>query len=249
MVVHIRAGAHDVAPTVLLVGDPGRATLIAQQLEDATCYNKFRGLLGYTGRFHGVPVSVQTTGMGCPSAAIVCEELVTLGARTLIRLGTCGAVRTSITPTDLVIATAACPLDGTTRQYLNGDRYAPAASYRVVRALADAAANVGVRYHVGLIATQDALYGVDEGWVDRWQRRGVLAQEMEASIIFTIAGMYGLDSGCVLVASNAAGQHERLSDGDLAPAVDAMIRVGLQAVIALQTATPPPGSEPNGDAR
>jgi len=106
MPVHLRASPSDVAPAVLLVGDPARATLVAQQLEDATCYNEFRGLLGYTGVFHGAPVSVQTTGMGCPSAAIVCEELVALGARTLIRLGTCGAVQASVQPTDLVIATA-----------------------------------------------------------------------------------------------------------------------------------------------
>jgi purine-nucleoside phosphorylase len=240
MPVHLRASPSDVAPAVLLVGDPARATLAAQQLEDATCYNEFRGLLGYSGLHQGVPISVQTTGMGCPSAAIVCEELVALGARTLIRLGTCGAVQASVQPTDLVIATAACPLDGTTFQYLEGDRYAPAASYRVVRALADAAASVGARHHVGLIATQDALYGIDEGWVDRWRRRGVLAQEMEASIIFTVAGMYGLDAGCVLVASNAAGRHERLADDDLAPSVDAMVSVGLQALVALQTANESP---------
>jgi purine-nucleoside phosphorylase len=231
--IHVRAEPGDVAPAVLLVGDPGRATRTAKLLDGERCYNEFRGLLGYTGTWHDTRVSVQTTGMGCPSAAIVCEELAMLGARVLIRLGTCGAVQSEMRATDLVIATAACPLDGTTATYLDGDRYAPAASYRVVRALVDAAERSRRRYHVGVIATEDALYHVREEWTDRWQRRGVLAQEMEASAIFTVAALRGMDAGCVLVASNSAGQHERLPDAELQPAIDAMIRIGLDAAAAL----------------
>jgi purine-nucleoside phosphorylase len=231
--IHVRAEPGDVAPAVLLVGDPGRATRTAEMLDGARCYNEFRGLLGYTGAWNDTRVSVQTTGMGCPSAAIVCEELAMLGARVLIRLGTCGAVRPEMRATDLVIATAACPLDGTTATYLDGDRYAPAASYRVVRSLVDAAERSGRRHHVGVIATEDALYHVREEWADRWQRRGVLAQEMEASAIFTVTALRGMEAGCVLVASNSAGQHERLPDAELQPAIDAMIRIGLDAAAAL----------------
>lgn len=232
--IHVRAEPGDVAPVVLLVGDPGRATRTAEMLDGARCYNEFRGLLGYTGPYQRVPVSVQTTGMGCPSAAIVCEELAMLGARVLIRLGTCSAVQKGMRATDLVIATAACPLDGTTGTYLDGERYAPAASYRVVRALVDAAERSGWRHHVGLIATEDALYHVRAEWADRWQRRGVLAQEMEASAIFTVAALRAMEAGCVLVASNHAGQHERLPDAELQPAIDAMIRIGLDAAAALK---------------
>lgn len=202
-------------------------------MRDATCYNEFRGLVGYTGTFEGVRVSVQTTGMGCPSAAIVCEEIATLGARVVIRLGTCGAVRPEMGATDMVIATAACPLDGTTADYTEGEPYAPAATFRVVRALVDAASEAGVRHHTGLIATEDALYRVREAWTARWQQRGVLAQEMEASAIFTVAALRGMEAGCILVASNHAGQHERLEDTALQPAVNAMIRIGLRAAVSL----------------
>jgi purine-nucleoside phosphorylase len=231
--IHVRAAPGDVAPIVLLVGDPGRATRTAGLLDGARCYNEFRGLLGYTGTYRGASVSVQTTGMGCPSAAIVCEEMAALGAKTLIRLGTCGAVQEGMRARDLVIATAACPLDGTTAHYLDGDPYAPAASFRVVRSLVDTAQAAGVRFHTGVIATEDALYAVREAWVARWQSRGVLAQEMEASAIFTVAALRGLEAGCVLVASNHAGQHERLADADLQPAIDAMLRIGLEAALAL----------------
>lgn len=231
--IHVRAQPDDVAPVVLLVGNPGRAMRTAEILDGARCYNEFRGLLGYTGRWHGVPVSVQTTGMGCPSAAIVCEEMAMLGARTLIRLGTCGAVQEDMRPMDMIIATAACPLDGTTADYLERDPYAPAASFRVVRELVGQAERAGVRHHVGVIATEDALYGVRGAWVERWRARGVLAQEMEASAIFTVAALRRLEAGCILVASNHAGQHERLPDPELQPAIDAMIRIGLDAAAAL----------------
>lgn len=233
MPVHIRAREGDVAPVVLLPGDPGRAQRAASRLEGVRCYNEHRGLLGFTGTYRGKPVSVQTTMMGCPSAAIVCEELAMLGARTLIRIGTCGAAGPAVEPKDLIIATAACPLDGTTAQYVNGEPYAPAASFRVVRALADAAEAAGVRRHIGLIATEDALYTVREGWVERWAARGVLAQEMEASAIFTVAALRGLEAGCVLVASNRAGQHLRLPDEELLPAIDVMIDVALDAAVRL----------------
>ena len=233
--IHIRASRNDVAPVVLLVGDPGRATRAAQRLEEAVCYNEFRGLLGYTGRHRGVAVSVQTTGMGCPSAAIVCEELAVLGARVLIRLGTCGATKAEIKPTDLIIATSACPLDGTTRTYLGGDAYAPAATYRVVRALVDAADRAGAPYHVGLIATEDALYAVADAYIEKWAARGVLAQEMEASAIFTVAALRGLEAGCILTVSNPAAQHVRLPDDELARGVERMIAVGLEAAVALSS--------------
>ena len=231
--IHIRAQPGDIAPIVLLPGDPGRASRVAERLQDARCYNEFRGLLGYTGACKGTAVSVQTTGMGAPSAAIVVEELAMLGAKVVIRIGTSGSTSADIRPTDLVVATAACPLDGTTRRYLEGDPYAPAATYRVVRALAEAAERLGVRHHVGLVATEDALYAVTPGWPERWAARAVLAQEMEASAIFTVAALRGLETGCVLAVSNSAGRHERLPDAELLPAIDRMIEVALEAAVVL----------------
>ena len=233
MPIHIRAESGALAPIVLLPGDPGRAQRVAERLQDAHCYNEFRGLAGYTGVYNGQSVSVQTTGMGAPSAAIVVEELAMLGVKTVIRIGTCGGVGTDVRPGDLVIATASCPLDGTTRQYLGGDSYAPAASFRVVRALVDAAAAADVRHHAGLIATEDVLYAVTPGWAETWSARGVLAQEMEASAVFTVAALRGLEAGCILTAANSAGQHERLPDDELLPAIDRMIDVALEAAVTL----------------
>ena len=233
MPIHIRAQAGDVAPIVLLPGDPGRAARVAERLEGARCYNEYRGLLGYTGSYRGTSLSVQTTGMGCPSAAIAVEELAQLGARTLVRIGTCGATKAEIAPGDLIVATAACPLDGTTRHYLAGDPYAPGATFRVVRALVDAAERLGARHHVGPVATEDGLYAVTPGWAETWAARGVLAQEMEASAVFTVAALRGLEAGCLLVASNGAGQHERLADEQLLPVIDRMIEVALEAALAL----------------
>jgi purine-nucleoside phosphorylase len=231
--IHIRAQAGDVAPIVLLPGDPGRATHVAGRLEGARCYNEYRGLIGYTGAYRGTPISVQTTGMGAPSAAIVVEELAMLGAKTVIRIGTCGSARPEIEPGDLIIATASCPIEGTTPLYTAGDPYAPAASFRVVRALVEAAERTQVRHHIGLIATEDALYSVTPDWRERWAARGVLAQEMEASAIFTVAALRGIEAGCILTVSNAAGQHERLRDDDLLPAIDRMIEVALEAAAGL----------------
>lgn len=233
MPIHLRAQPGDVAPVVLLPGDPGRATRVAERLDDARCYNEFRGLLGYTGTYRGAPVSVQATGMGAPSAAIVVEELAMLDAKTLIRIGTCGGAGPAVEARDLVIATAACPLDGTSLQYVGNEAYAPAASYAVVSALVSAALLSGARHHVGLIATEDALYAVDPGWTETWAARGVLAQEMEASAVFTVAALRGLEAGCILTASNSAGKHERLPDEELKPAIDRMIDVALEAAVTL----------------
>ena len=233
MPIHLRAEPGDLAPVVLLPGDSGRAQRVAGQFADVRCYNEFRGLLGFTGTYREVPMSVQTTGMGAPSAAIVVEELATLGAQTLIRIGTCGGANADVQPGDLVIATASCPLDGTTRQYVGDDAYAPAASYTVVTALADAAKQANVRHHVGLIATEDALYAVTPGWAETWSARGVLAQEMEASAVFTVAALRGMAAGCILTASNSAGQHERLPDAELEPVIDRMIEIALEAAVAL----------------
>ena len=231
--IHVRAKPGDVAPAVILVGDPGRATRAAELLDGARCYNEFRGLLGYTGTYNGTAVSVQTTGMGAPSAAIVVEELAMFGAKLLIRAGTCGAVQPHMRATDLVIATSAVPLDGATREYTQGDPFAPTATFRVVEALAAAAKTTGHRYHVGPIATEDALYAVRENWTARWQARGILAQEMEASVIFTLAALRGMEAGCILVAINAAGHHERLPDDALAPHIDAMLKIALDAMVML----------------
>ncbi len=244
--IHLRAEPGDYAPLVLLPGDPNRATRIAAMfdggLERSRKVNDHRGMLGYTGTYQGVPVSVQTTGMGTPSFSIVVEELLRLGATRLIRVGTCGGIGRGIHTGDLVVATAAAPVDGSTRTYLHGDPFAPVADFGLTRALVDAATRAGVTPFVGPIATVDVFYNPDADYVTKWRGRGVLGFEMEAAALFLLAGREqgaGTDvrAACALTVSDTLSEEET-SEGTymsleaLEQATDTMIRVALEAGIA-----------------
>ncbi len=214
----------------MLPGDPGRARWIAEQyFTHPRLYSDHRGLLGYTGRFRGVEISVQTSGMGGPSAAIVTEELIQLGAKQLLRVGTCGALQPSVGPADLVIAQAAVPLDGTSRQYLGGDPYAPAASYPLLERSVRAARAKGWPYQVGLIATEDAFYAENPQRRAALRQRGVLAVEMEAAALLTIAALRGVQAGCLLTCSNPVGE-AFIAPEALQQGVAAMVEVALEAL-------------------
>ena len=174
--IHLRAEADDYAPLVLLPGDPNRATWIAEKFDGgpgaARQVTSHRGLLGYTGTYNGVPVSVQTSGMGAPSMSIVVEELLRLGARRLIRVGTCGGIGPGIKTGEIVIAASAAPVDGATRTYLHGDAYAPTADFGLVRALVEAAERRGQKPHVGQVATVDVFYNPDPDYFSKWREPG-----------------------------------------------------------------------------
>ncbi|HEX7004151.1 MAG TPA: purine-nucleoside phosphorylase [Trueperaceae bacterium] len=231
--LHIHARSSDVAPFVLLPGDPNRATYIAHNFfDEPRLYNENRQLLGYTGSYKGVPVSVQATGMGCPSLAIVVEELIRLGARTLIRVGTAGIVAKEVRPGDLVIATAAAAADGTTRQYLDGAPSAPHASFEVVEALRSAA-GAGSGIHLGPIRTEDAFYATSKEDVARLREQGLLAVEMEASALFLLGQLRGARCGCVLAASNAIGDSSFIDPEVLRRSVGRMTEVALDACLRL----------------
>lgn len=232
MPLHIRASAGDVAPVVLLPGDPGRARRLASMLDGAVCYNEHRGLLGFTGSRNGRRISVQTTGMGAPSAAIVAEELIMLGAKVLIRAGTAGSAG-PVRAGDLVVATASVPLDGATRAYLDGGPYAPAAAFEVVAALAQHCATLGVPHHIGLIATGDAFYAEDPQHVARWGARGVLAFEMEASALFTVAALRNARAGCIVVVTNTAGMQDWLEGEAYDRAEGVLLEAALGTAVAL----------------
>lgn len=236
MPVHLHTAPGAVAPVVLLPGDPDRACRAAALLDGATCYNENRGLLGFTGGYAGRTVSVQTTGMGAPSAAIVAEELIMLGARVLIRTGTAGGATAAVRAGELVVATASVPLDGTTRTYLGGDPYAPVADFDVVAALTAACRTAEVPHHTGLIATGDALYAESAGSTALWAGRGVLAFEMEASAIFTVAALRRVRAGCVVLVTNVSGVHDRIEGPAYDQAEAAMLRVALAAAAGLANA-------------
>src|SRR5215207_5628766 len=148
MPIHLRAEPGDYAPAVLCPGDPRRAEYIARTfLDDARLVNEERWMLGYTGTFDGKPISVQASGMGCPSAAIVYEELVQLGARRIIRVGTCGALQPHMAMADVVIAMAATPSDQTALTYTGGEPHAPTADWRLVSLAARLALERGETVH------------------------------------------------------------------------------------------------------
>ncbi|HEX6786934.1 MAG TPA: hypothetical protein VF076_07035, partial [Acidimicrobiales bacterium] len=151
MPIHLRAEPGDYAPAVLCPGDPRRARYIAETFFDpgARCVNEERGMLGYTGTFEGQPLSVQTTGMGCPSAAIVAEELIQLGARRLVRVGTVGGLQPSMQMADLVVAVAATPDDRTVFTYTDGEPHAPTATWTLVERAVGLAREQGAPLHVG----------------------------------------------------------------------------------------------------
>lgn len=241
--IHLHAEPGDYAPLVLLPGDPGRARRIASRfdggLEAARLVNEHRGLLGWTGMYQGRPISVQTTGMGAPSCAIVAEELLRLGVRQLIRLGTTGALRARIQLGDLIIATAASPGDGTTATLMGGRPYAPAADFALTHALVHAAERLGMPFHVGPIASVDVFthYHPDPHYVRPWREAGVLAVEMEASVLFHIAAARGVQAAClgtvVDIDTDEPNQEQTyLDDAGLNAAVDRMIDVALAAEIA-----------------
>jgi DeoD family purine-nucleoside phosphorylase len=244
--IHLRAEPGDYAPTVLLPGDPNRATAVAARLDGGLAavrrVNEHRLLYGYTGTYRGTPVSVQTTGIGAPAAAIVAEELIRLGARQLIRIGTCGGIGRGIRTGDLVIATAASPFDGTTATYLHGEPYAPAADFGLVRALVDAAAAVGAVPHVGPICTVDVFYNPDADYFSRWAARGVLAFEMESSALFYLAARAtaaGSDvrAASILTVSDVLGEGVSSEDSylpldELDRRIETMLDVALAAAAA-----------------
>ncbi len=234
--IHLRAEDGDYAPLVLLPGDPNRASRIAERFDAGSVrqVNEHRGLFGYTGTYGGVPVSVQTSGMGTPSLSIVVEELLRLGARRLVRVGTCGGIAMGLRTGDLVIATAACPVDGATRTYLHGEPYAPAADFDLTRALVDAAAAAGVEVQTGLVASVDVFYNPDDDYAKRWRERGVLAFEMEASALFFLAARAGVQAACALTVSDVLSEEVTTEESympleELDRAIDRMIEVGLVA--------------------
>ena len=238
--IHLRAEDGDYAPTVLLPGDPNRARRISERFDEGTArqVNDHRGLLGFTGTFRGSPVSVQTSGMGAPSLSIVVEELLRLGAKRLIRVGTCGGIAAGLKTGDLVIATAACPVDGATTTYLHDEAYAPAADFALTHALVHAAEAAGIAVRTGLVATVDVFYNTDADYAQRWRDRGVLAFEMEASALFYLAARAGVQAACALtvgdiLSEDLTSEETYLPLDELDRAIDRMIDLAFEAVTAL----------------
>ena len=233
MPIHLRAEPGDYADACLLPGDPLRAKYIAETyFDNAVQVNGERGLLGYTGDYEGTRVSVQGTGMGCPGATIVFEELIQLGVTKLVRVGTCGGLQPRHALGDLIVALSAVPADATAAHLVANEPHCPTASWSLIHGAVHVAKELGQPMHVGPIVSSDLFYNPDDGQYERWSQRGVLAVEMEAAALFTVGALRKVESGCLLTVSDIVveGEFKRISDEELKAAVDRMTRVALQTV-------------------
>jgi DeoD family purine-nucleoside phosphorylase len=235
MPIHLRAEPGDYADACLLPGDPLRAKYIAETYFDNPMQvNAERGLLGYTGKYDGKRVSVQGTGMGCPGATIVFEELIQLGVRKLVRVGTCGGLQPHHALGDLIVALSAVAADATASHLVGNEPHCPTASWSLIHGAVHVAKEMNQSMHVGPIVSSDLFYNPDEGQYGRWSDRGVLAVEMEAAALFTVGALRKVESGCLLTVSDIVveGEFKRISDDELQGAVDRMTRVALRTVTA-----------------
>jgi len=226
--IHIHPTA-ELAERVLLPGDPGRALRLAQELLDQPkMLNHNRGLWGYTGMAaDGRLLSIQSTGMGGPSAAIVATELIELGARRLLRIGTCGGLDPELEPGQVLVVSEAIADDGTS-QALGG--HAPLARIAAPGTLTEALQSVGEQ-RLAAVVSADLFYDVEDR-VHSWIAAGALAVEMEAATIFTVAARHGVEAGCALLVSNMVIGEERYLDPGALHAAE--LRLGELALAALR---------------
>jgi DeoD family purine-nucleoside phosphorylase len=220
--IHLQPHA-DVAERVLLPGDPGRALRLAQLLIDGPkMLNHNRGLWGYTGTASdGAPLTIQSTGMGGPSAAIVIEELIELGARRIVRVGTCGALVDGLALGELVVADGVLAADGTSRA-LGADGV-----LRPDEALAGALAPGAPR---GLVVSSDLFYDPDPARAEEWVAAGAVAVEMEAAALLAVAARHGVAAACLLAVSDLVTDRTRIDPAALEAAEAELGRAGLAAL-------------------
>lgn len=206
---HIQTNAEMIGEYVILPGDPGRCDKIAAYLDNPQKVAQNREFTTYTGTLLGNKVSVTSTGIGGPSAAIAMEELVRCGAKTFVRVGTCGGMQTNVLGGDLIIANGAIRMEGTSKEYAPIE-FPAVADFNITRALVDAAEAKDFPYHVGVVECKDSFYGqhepekkpvfyeLENKW-KAWMRCGVLGSEMESAALFTIAATLKVRCGAVLL--------------------------------------------------
>ena len=237
MPVHLRGESADYAPAVLVPGDPNRARHIAETFFDPgfRCVNQERGMLGFTGTYNGVPLSVQSVGMGASSAAIYYSELIQLGAARLIRVGTAGGLKPGLRMGDTLIALSATPDDPTTALLTHGEPHAPTATWELVELAVELARGHQAAVHVGSVVTSALFYDTRQGMMQRWRERGHLGVEMEASVLYTLGAIHHVETLAILTVSDLIdddGTSERITDDELKAGVNAMTQVACRVAIA-----------------
>ncbi|GAA3932442.1 purine-nucleoside phosphorylase [Actinoplanes auranticolor] len=235
MSVHIGAQPGDIAERVLLPGDPMRAKWIAETfLTDPVCYTQVRGMLGFTGTWQGVRVSVQGSGMGMPSASIYTHELINeYGAKSLIRIGSCGALAMDLNLGDVIAAIGSATDSNMNRVRFDGlVDYAPVADFALLRTAADVADRRGVALRVGPILAADAFYTDRPDLYDTLADYGVLAVEMESAAIYTIAARYGARALTILTVSDHIKRGDKMDAAQREQGFSDMVQIGLDTAIA-----------------
>jgi purine-nucleoside phosphorylase len=236
MSTHIAAAPGQVAPLVLMPGDPLRARWIAETfLDDAVCYSEVRGMLGYTGTFRGRPVSVQGSGMGLPSLSIYAHELFAeYGVEAIVRVGSCGALSEQLRLRDIVLASGACTDSSMNRIRFEGLDYAPVADFGLLRAAYDAAVakDLPVRTKVGLLLSSDSFYNPRPELTARMAEYGALAVEMEASALYTLAAKFGRRALAACTVSDHILTGEETTAREREQTFGDMVEIALEALLA-----------------
>jgi purine-nucleoside phosphorylase len=233
MSTHIGASPGQVAPHVLMPGDPLRARWIAETfLDDAECYSEVRGMFGYTGNWQGRPVSVQGSGMGMPSISIYLNELFEhYEVRSVIRVGSCGALTPDLALRDLVIASGACTDSATNRITFEGLDYAAVPDFDLMRKAWEAAQTQPVTTKVGLIMSSDSFYASRPELTRRMVDYGLLAVEMEANALYTLAAQHRRRALAICTVSDHLVTGEQTTATERQETFGHMVEVALAAML------------------
>jgi purine-nucleoside phosphorylase len=241
MTTHLGAAAGEIAPVVLMPGDPLRAKWIAETfLEDARCYTEVRGMYGFTGTWHGERVSVQGSGMGQPSLAIYVNELFSeYDVQSVVRVGSCGALAEGLALRDVVIASGACTDSSMNRITFEGLDYAPVADFGLLRTAVEAAerrvssgpTDEGPAVHVGLVFSGDSFYATRPELVARMAVYGVLAVEMEASALYTLAAKHGRRALAICTVSDHVVTGDETTAAEREHTFGDMVEIALAAAL------------------
>lgn len=234
MTIHIGAKPGQIAETVLMPGDPYRARWAAETfLTDATLVNEVRGMLGYTGTWNGHRVTIQGSGMGMPSLSIYANELIRdYGAKTLIRIGSCGGMQSHVGLRDVILAMTASTVSSPSLGIFRELNFAPCADYGLLAAAHTAATTRGLTPHVGGIYSSDTFYDERPDLNEQMQRHGVLGVEMETAELYTLAARYGCRALAVLTVSDHLLTHEALPSEDRERTFGDMVEIALAAAFA-----------------
>jgi uridine phosphorylase len=237
---HLLVEEGDVHDIALIPGDPGRVDRIAGHCEESETVAQNREYKLVNATYEGVPLTICSTGIGCPSAAIAVEELSNVGCETFVRVGTTGALQSDIEIGDMIVATGAAKNEGTSKRY-EAVEYPAVPDYAVLSALVDSAEANDEDVHVGPIASDDAYYAETDEYVDDWEAAGILSVEMEAATVFTLARRKGLQAGAICtVDGNLVEGTQKGADSDEELPEKAQNNVGraialtLDAVVNLQ---------------